>query len=97
MKKLTKILLAAGGAALICGASAMTYLKAQTQQSELSDLTLQNLEAMALPPDEMDKWDELEITLDCNQFCTRDPYRACRVPVIINESQHTYTCDSWRK
>ncbi|WP_297831331.1 NVEALA domain-containing protein [uncultured Rikenella sp.] len=47
MKKLTKILLATGGAALICGASVMTYLKAQTQQPEMSDLTLQNLEAMA--------------------------------------------------
>ncbi|WP_294593973.1 hypothetical protein [uncultured Rikenella sp.] len=47
MKKLTKILLAAGGAALICGGSIMTYLKAQTPQLEVSDLTLQNLEAMA--------------------------------------------------
>ena len=46
MKKLTKILLAAGGAALIGSASVMTYLKAQTQQPEMSDLTLQNLEAM---------------------------------------------------
>ncbi|WP_300730565.1 NVEALA domain-containing protein [uncultured Rikenella sp.] len=47
MKKLTKILLAAGGAALIGGGAVMTYLKAQTQQPEMSDLTLQNLEAMA--------------------------------------------------
>ena len=86
----------AGGAALIGGASVMTYLKAQTQQPEMSDLTLQNLEALALLPDEMDKWDELEIILDCNQFCTRDPYKACRVPVIINDVQHTHICDSWR-
>lgn len=48
MKKMTKMLLAAGGAALICGGAVMTYLKAQTQQPEMSDLTLANLEAMAL-------------------------------------------------
>ncbi|WP_300400589.1 hypothetical protein [uncultured Rikenella sp.] len=29
MKKMTKMLLAAGGAALICGGAVMTYLKAQ--------------------------------------------------------------------
>ncbi len=51
MKKLTKILLAVGGAALICGGSVMTYLKAQTRQVEMSDLTLQNLEALASPFD----------------------------------------------
>lgn len=51
MKKLTKILLAAGGAALICGASVMTYLKAQTPMSAQDELTLANLEALAvLPP-----------------------------------------------
>ncbi len=54
MKRLTKILLVAGGAALICGASVMTYLKAQTQQPEMSDLTLQNLEAMAEMPGKLD-------------------------------------------
>ncbi|WP_294593588.1 hypothetical protein [uncultured Rikenella sp.] len=51
MKKLTKILLVAGGAALICGASVMTYLKAQTPMSAQDELTLANLEALAvLPP-----------------------------------------------
>lgn len=48
MKKMTKILLAAGGAALICGGSVMTYLKAQTQQPKMSDLTLANIEALAV-------------------------------------------------
>ncbi|WP_304708347.1 NVEALA domain-containing protein [uncultured Rikenella sp.] len=47
MKKMTKALLAAGGAALICGGAVMTYLKAQTQQPEMSALTLANIEAMA--------------------------------------------------
>ncbi|WP_300829063.1 hypothetical protein [uncultured Rikenella sp.] len=47
MKKLTKILLAAGGTALICGASVMTYLKAQTPMSAQEELTLANLDAMA--------------------------------------------------
>ena len=48
MKKMTKILLAAGGAALICGGAAMTYLKAQTPMTIQEELTLANLEAMAL-------------------------------------------------
>ena len=52
MKKMTKALLAAGGAALICGGAVMTYLKAQTQQPEMSDLTLANLEAMAFSIEE---------------------------------------------
>ncbi|WP_300727425.1 hypothetical protein [uncultured Rikenella sp.] len=47
MKKMTKILLAAGGAALICGGSVMTYLKAQTPMTIQEELTLANLEAMA--------------------------------------------------
>ncbi len=46
MKKMTKILLAAGGAALICGGSVMTYLKAQTPMTIQEELTLANLEAM---------------------------------------------------
>lgn len=52
MKKMTKILLAAGGAALICGGAVMTYLKAQTPMTAQEELTLANLEAMAevLPP-----------------------------------------------
>ena len=45
---MTKILLAAGGAALICGGSVMTYLKAQTPMSIQEELTLANLEAMAV-------------------------------------------------
>lgn len=48
MKKMTKILLAAGGAALICGGSVMTYLKAQAPMSIQEELTLANLEAMAI-------------------------------------------------
>ena len=48
MKKMTKILLAAGGAALICGGSVMTYLKAQTPMTIQEELTLANLEAMAV-------------------------------------------------
>ncbi len=66
MKKLTKILLATGGAALIGGASAMTYLKAQTQQPEMSDLTLQNLEAMA---DDLEEGFDVKppiVTLPCD-------------------------------
>lgn len=47
MKKMTKMLLAAGGAALIGGGAVMTYLKAQTRQPEMSALTLANIEAMA--------------------------------------------------
>lgn len=52
MKKLTKILLVAGGAALICGASVMTYLKAQTPMSAQEKLTLVNIEAIALGLDQ---------------------------------------------
>ena len=48
MKKMTKILLAAGGAALICGGAVMTYLKAQTPMSAQEELTLANIEAMAV-------------------------------------------------
>ncbi|WP_297627546.1 hypothetical protein [uncultured Rikenella sp.] len=58
MKKLTKILLAAGGAALICGGSVMTYLKAQTPVSAQEELTLANIEAMAILPGKLDLWDE---------------------------------------
>ncbi len=47
MKKLTKILLAVGGAALICGGSVMTYLKAQTPMSAQEKLTLANIEVIA--------------------------------------------------
>lgn len=65
MKKLTKILLAAGGAALICGASVMTYLKAQTPQLEVSDLTLQNLEAMAKKPTILDD-NQVGVFPDCH-------------------------------
>ncbi len=43
-----KLLLVAGGAALICGASVMTYLKAQTPMSAQEKLTLANIEAMGL-------------------------------------------------
>ena len=52
MKKMTKALLAAGGAALICGGAVMTYLKAQTPMSAQEELTLANLEAMADDLDE---------------------------------------------
>ena len=65
MKKLTKILLAAGGAALICGGSIMTYLKAQTPQLEVSDLTLQNLEAMAKKPTILDD-NQVGVIPDCH-------------------------------
>ncbi|WP_297830477.1 hypothetical protein [uncultured Rikenella sp.] len=65
MKKLTKILLAAGGAALICGGSIMTYLKAQTPQLEVSDLTLQNLEAMAKKPTILDD-NQVGVFPDCH-------------------------------
>lgn len=65
MKKLTKILLAAGGTALICGASVMTYLKAQTSQLEVSDLTLQNLEAMAKKPTILDD-NQVGVFPDCH-------------------------------
>lgn len=51
MKKLTKILLAAGGTALICGASVMTYLKAQTPVSAQEKLTLANIETLAAVKD----------------------------------------------
>ncbi len=47
MKKTAKILLAAGGAALICGGAMMTYFKAQPKE-QLSDLTLANIEALAV-------------------------------------------------
>lgn len=55
MKKMTKALLAAGGAALICGGAVMTYLKAQTPMAPQDELTLANLEAMALK--DLDKLD----------------------------------------
>lgn len=48
MKKTPKVLLTAGGAALICGGSVMTYLKAQTPMTSQDELTLANIEAMAL-------------------------------------------------
>ncbi len=51
MKKLTKILLAAGGAALIGSGSVVTYLKAQTPMSAQEKLTLANIETLAVGKD----------------------------------------------
>ncbi len=55
MKKLTKVMLASGGA-LLLGAGAVTnYLLAQQPQTAQEELTLANLEAMAfLDPEELD-------------------------------------------
>ncbi len=66
MKKMTKILLAAGGAALICGGAAMTYLKAQTPMTIQEELTLANLEAMALDLDE--NMDQKPGLGDCDNY-----------------------------
>lgn len=83
MKKMTKILLAAGGAALICGGSVMTYLKAQTQQPEMSDLTLANLEAMAdLEEDFLDlnqrQWYVKKLDNNGSKDCTPGGSRRCK-------------------
>ncbi len=48
MKKFSKIMLSAGGALLIGTGAAMSYLKAQQPEPQVSDLTLANIEAMAV-------------------------------------------------
>ena len=48
MKRFTKIMLSAGGALLIGTGAAMSYLKAQQPEPQVSDLTLANIEALAL-------------------------------------------------
>lgn len=45
--------MAAGGAALIGSGSVMTYLKAQVQEQQESDLTLANIEVLAEIGDRM--------------------------------------------
>ncbi|WP_298063647.1 hypothetical protein [uncultured Rikenella sp.] len=95
MKKLTKMMLASGGALLLGTGAVTSYLMVQPEQ-RMSDLTLANLEAMAFDiddPDNPDKWPGVEMELDCNDFCYRDPNKACPVPVSINGIMFTFTCE----
>lgn len=63
---MTKILWAAGGAALLCGGSMMACLKAQTPMPPQDALTLQNIEALATV------YPDLEVALKeaCAELCT---------------------------
>lgn len=84
---MTKILLAAGGAALICGGSVMTYLKAQTPITPQDELTLANIEAMALNLD-MDQGflNGPQKKYDCPGWWTGKGYR-CAAEIMTNCSQ----------
>ena len=101
MKKLTKMMLITSGALLIVGGAVANYLMAQRPRTAQEELTLANLEAMAINLDEGEKWLDIEVTVSCEDFCYRDPKRACPVPIVISgptgSTEVTYTCDSYRK
>ena len=64
MKKMTKILFAAGGVMLLCMGSVSVYLRAQPAIPKMSDLTLANIEALSAVDEKDDVvlcpggWDE---------------------------------------
>ncbi|WP_298063655.1 hypothetical protein [uncultured Rikenella sp.] len=92
MKKLTKMMLASGGALLLGTGAVTSYLMVQPEQ-RMSDLTLANLEAMAfLDPEDPDLIPGQEFLnapqkkYDCPGWFTGNGYR-CAAEIQTNCSE----------
>lgn len=82
MKKLTKILLTAG-VTLVLGTGIITsYLQAQPQE-QVSDLTLANIEAMAVSDDKENG--DSEVKIPCTY--TGDEYDYCSFIVVTTDGK----------